>query len=379
MARILVSLDLETTGLDPRRDAVLEIGVVKFRGDEILDTFSTLINPGRPIPPKITDLTGITNADVEAAPSLFTVLPGLRSFVRDLPIIAHNVAFDVGFLNRQRLFLDNLAIDTFELAGILIPHAERYGLGALAREVGIELPATHRALDDAKVAHQLYVKMFERAHDIPTKTLQEIVKHAERLNWSPYVFFADALKAASRGSFTAGSIGAQLKAKGIAPQGAGPIFTPTAIGKPLRPREDATPIDVDEIAGLLETDGAFEKVFPHFEHRPQQVKMLRAVANAFNTDQHLLVEAGTGTGKSIAYLLPALYWAVENGRRVVISTNTINLQEQLAAKDLPDLQKILPFEFRSAVLKGRSHYLCPSRLTQPRRNAHSSAEELRAV
>ncbi|HET7375941.1 MAG TPA: exonuclease domain-containing protein, partial [Anaerolineae bacterium] len=379
MSRIIVSLDLETTGLDPQRDTILEIGAVKFRDDEILDRFSTLINPARSIPPKISELTGIRDKDVAAAPLLLSVLPGLKSFVRDLPIIGHNIAFDLGFLQKQHLFGDNLAVDTFELAGILIPHAERYGLGSLARAVGVDLPATHRALEDAEVTRALYLKMFERACDIPLKTLQEIVKHADRLMWAPRIFFTDALKAATRGSFTAGSIGAQLKAKGLTPKGPGPMFTPTIDSRPLRPKDETTLIETNALAALLESDGGFERTFPHFEHRPQQVKMLRAVAEAFNTEQHLLVEAGTGTGKSIAYLLPAIYWAVQNGQRVVISTNTINLQEQLATKDVPDLQKVLPFEFRAAVMKGRSHYLCPSRLQMIRRNGPSSVEEMRVL
>ena len=379
MSRILVSLDLETTGLDPLRDAIIEIGAVKFRGDEVLDTFSTLINPTRSIPPKITDLTGIADRDVADAPRIFDVLPRLSSFVRDLPIVGHNIAFDLGFLNRQRVFQDNLGVDTFELAGMLIPHAERYSLGALAREVGITLPATHRALDDARVAQALYMKMFDRACDIPVKTLEEIVKHAEQTNWPLQIFFADALKASSRGVFSAGSIGAQLKAKGLTPKGQAPIFQPKPADKPLRPAAEVEPLDTAALAALLESGGAFDNTFPHFEQRAPQVQMLRAVSDAFNAGQHLLVEAGTGTGKSLAYLLPALYWAAQNGRRVLVSTNTINLQEQLATKDVPDLQKVLPFEFRAAVLKGRSHYLCPARLQQLRRQGPSTIDELRVL
>ena len=380
MSRILVSLDLETTGLDPQRDAIIEIGAVKFRGDEVLDTFSTLINPSRSIPPKITELTGLADQDVADAPRIFDVLPRLSSFVRDLPIVGHNISFDLSFLNRQRALQDSLGLDTFELAGMLIPHAERYNLGALAREVGITLPATHRALDDARVAQALYMKMFERACDIPVKTLEEIVKHAEQTNWPLQIFFVDALKASSRGAFSAGSIGAQLKAKGLAPKGQAPIFKPKPADKPLRPSAaDPAPLNTDALAALLETDGAFDNVFPQFEHRAPQVQMLRAVTDAFNESTHLLVEAGTGTGKSLAYLLPALHWAVQNGRRVVVSTNTINLQEQLAAKDVPDLQKVLPFELRAAVLKGRSHYLCPSRLQQMRRQGPTTIDELRVL
>ncbi|HZY41769.1 MAG TPA: 3'-5' exonuclease, partial [Anaerolineae bacterium] len=259
MSRIIVSLDLETTGLDSYKDAIIEIGAVKFRGDEVLDTFSTFVNPGRSIPPKITDLTGITDRDVNSAPSLFSVMPRLVSFVRDLPVIAHNVSFDLGFVQRQRVLLDTLGIDTFELAGMLIPHAERYSLGALARNVGIELPATHRALDDARVAHALYMKMFERACDIPVKVLEEIVRHAQKLSWAPSIFFEDALKAAARGSFTAGSIGAQLKAKGLAPKGQAPIYQPKSEAKSLRPIDPPGPIETDAIAALLETGGAFER------------------------------------------------------------------------------------------------------------------------
>ena len=379
MSRIIVSLDLETTGLDPYRDAIIEIGAVKFRGDEVLDTFSTLINPGRSIPPKITDLTGLTDQDVENAPRLPEVLPRLSSFVRDLPIIAHNVSFDLSFLNKQRLFLDNLNVDTFELAGMLIPHAERYNLGSLARETGITLPATHRALDDARVAHALYQKMFERACDIPVKTLEEIVKHAQKIGWAPTIFFEDALKASSRGAFSSGSIGAQLKAKGMAPKGQAPIFVPKKSEKSLRPSDEIEPLEVDAIAALLGNRRRFRANLPALRTSPAASGDAARRGRCVQHGQHLLVEAGTGTGKSIAYLLPAIHWAAQNGRRVVVSTNTINLQEQLAAKDVPDLQKILPFEFRAAVLKGRSHYLCPSRLQLLRRQGPANADELRVL
>jgi DNA polymerase-3 subunit epsilon/ATP-dependent DNA helicase DinG len=138
-------------------------------------------------------------------------------------------------------------------------------------------------------------------------------------------------------------------------------------------------VDVDELAVMLEADGVFARYFPGFEYRSQQVEMLSAVATAFNERQHLMVEAGTGTGKSIAYLLPAITFAHLNGERVVISTNTINLQDQLFLKDVPDLQKLLPFEFRAAVLKGRSNYLCQRRLAVLRQVGVSSAEEMRML
>src|SRR3989442_12024403 len=89
--------------------------------------------------------------------------------------------------------------------------------------------------------------------------------------------------------------------------------------------------------------------------------MLSAVCDAFDDDRHLLVEAGTGTGKSMASLVPAIHFAVANSRPVVVSTNTINLQDQLVEKDIPDLRKVLGLDFRALVLKGRSNYLCRHR------------------
>jgi ATP-dependent DNA helicase DinG len=101
-----------------------------------------------------------------------------------------------------------------------------------------------------------------------------------------------------------------------------------------------------------------------YEHRPQQERMLRCVAEALNDDGIAVIEAGTGTGKSLAYLLPLLYWAKTNGEKVVVSTNTINLQEQLVGKDIPFLQKHLGLEFTAELMKGRGNYLCRRRAEQ---------------
>jgi DNA polymerase-3 subunit epsilon/ATP-dependent DNA helicase DinG len=136
---------------------------------------------------------------------------------------------------------------------------------------------------------------------------------------------------------------------------------------------------VEALCGLLEQDGLFEKSFSGFEYRPQQVDMLANVLEALNGAYHLMVEAGTGTGKSMAYLIPAIYWAVENGQRVVISTNTINLQDQLLNKDIPNLQRILPVEFKAVALKGRSNYVCPRRVRMFQAKENHSPRELRLL
>ena len=108
-------------------------------------------------------------------------------------------------------------------------------------------------------------------------------------------------------------------------------------------------------------------------------KCSRKVTQSFNDGGHLLVEAATGTGKSFAYLLPSALWALQNNTRVVISTNTINLQEQLIQKDIPELQAILGGKLQACVLKGKNNYLCPRRLDGARLRPPASVEELRVI
>ena len=118
---------------------------------------------------------------------------------------------------------------------------------------------------------------------------------------------------------------------------------------------------------ILGPDGAIaRRLGDRYEHRPQQLEMAAAVERAFAGRHHLLVEAGTGVGKSFAYLLPAIDYAVKNKKRVVISTHTISLQEQLIDKDIPLLQAVYPDEFTAVLVKGRSNYLCQRRLEQTR-------------
>src|SRR2546423_8672317 len=109
-------------------------------------------------------------------------------------------------------------------------------------------------------------------------------------------------------------------------------------------------------------DGLIAKAHPEYEHRPGQIDMAEAVLRAFEQKHHLIVEAGTGTGKTLAYLVPAIAAACGSGARVVISTGTKTLQEQLMNKDIPFLQETLPAKFRAAVMKGRNNYACLHRI-----------------
>src|SRR3954464_97774 len=118
---------------------------------------------------------------------------------------------------------------------------------------------------------------------------------------------------------------------------------------------------VERVRAFFSQNGPLSKA-KNFEFRPQQQEMAAALAIALGEERHLVVEAGTGVGKSLAYLAPAVLWAIEKHKKAIVSTHTINLQEQLLHKDIPILKKVLPIEFEAALMKGRQNYLCPRRL-----------------
>jgi predicted DnaQ family exonuclease/DinG family helicase len=379
MGRVYVALDIETTGLDAGRDSVTEIAAVRFRDGQVLDTWSTLVNPQRPIPYKIQKLTGITPQDVQDAPSMAAVIPRLAGFIGDAPVIGHNVSFEASFLRPHGVLLRNPLIDTFELARILLPKVTSYNLAALIEVLQLHLQDHHRALPDAVAAKDLFLALVEQGRQMDLAVLQEINRTAARSQWPLRQFFQDLERDRARTAF-ASNVREQLLAKGDLDSAAlGLVLDRREQPEPLRPAASKVLLDEEELAAMLSPDGLLSSRFRGYEYRPQQVEMLRAVTQAFNDGFQVLAEAGTGIGKSLAYLLPAIHFAVRNGRPVVVSTNTINLQDQLFHKDIPDLREILPFEFRATVLKGRSNYLCLRRLALFRRNESLEADQVQVL
>lgn len=363
----IVCLDIETTGLDPQKDAIIEIGAVRFNEKRIEAEWTTLVNPGRPIPANITALTHITNEMVRNAPRIGEVTGELASFAGDLPVLGHNVGFDLGFLRRQNILTINDVVDTYELAATLLPTVSRYNLEFLRKYFNVPMKATHLALDDARATHGVFVELYRVAWELNIDLLAELVRLSEGLDWGAGWVFSQILRA-------------RLRENAIQPRHVpdSPFrFDPALGGQSLTPDGHGNPLDVDEAAAVLEYGGPFSHYFSGYEYRAQQVEMLRRVATALSDNTHLLVEAGTGTGKSFAYLIPAALWALQNETRVVISTNTITLQEQLIKKDIPDLCAALKLPLQTAVLKGRSNYLCPRRLELLRKRGPENVDEMR--
>lgn len=368
-SRTFVALDLETTGLSPKRDQIIEIGAVRFHEGRARERFATFVNPGRSIPPRIQQLTGIRPTDVTDAPQIQALVPEILAFIggRTDAVVAHSAGFDISFLRAAGVKINTPVIDTHELATILLPGQFSYSLGELCRALQISLPNAHRAAHDAEATADLLLHLLARIETLPNAILEVLCASGLESDWGPLLLFRDALSRRKQQDVHKGeTVWREL----------GQVRVPP----PLPSR--AAPQDVEHrfLTLAFDAGGPLAEAFDgkeetRFERRDGQLEMARHVMDALNRGDHKIIEAGTGIGKSLSYLLPAAAWARVNDSRVVIATNTIPLQHQLLDQELPRVLRVLTAAgltandeeqppVRAMVLKGRSHYLCTRRLAR---------------
>ncbi|MDE2696653.1 MAG: exonuclease domain-containing protein [Chloroflexota bacterium] len=361
LAPEFVAVDIETTGLDASSDRIIEIGAVRFSRAGVFDRFQTLVRPGVPIPPAIRLMTSIRDEDVLDAPPPAQAVSEFAVFAGGRPLVGHNVAFDLGFLMEAGAPMPGPGLDTYELASVLLPTSDRLDLASLAAALDVELEQHHRALPDAEATAEVMLALLDRLDALSSRALRDLASLAARAEWALAPLFADALAARS-GEAPAAGVPATLGRP--APE---PLPSPLHLGAHDEPQV----VSDHDVERLFAEAGRSPDLLPSFEARTGQAAMARAVSANIAHGGHLAVEAGTGTGKSLAYLLPALLHALRNEDRVVVSTQTLNLQEQLAARDLPAAAALVertegapPGTLRASVLKGRANYLCLERWTQ---------------
>ncbi|MCL1873591.1 MAG: exonuclease domain-containing protein [Clostridiales bacterium] len=345
MAKSYTVLDIETTGLDAASNEIIEVAAVKIRSGSLEEEFSTLVKPKRTLPPEITVLTGIDEKMLEKAPLLEEIMPQLEDFVASDIIIAHNAAFDAAFLSRH-FRREKEWLDSLSLAQIVYPDRPSYALASLADHLGLMNPAFHRALGDAKTAGELFL--------FCQKELKELNWRVQR-NLLHLAAWDDPLSQMIRQNLTQSLL---LSGSGNGDHLPLPFKHDAKEEGFRRKREvdECYQLAWKEVEPCLRLCGSPD--WPGFEERPQQLAMAKEVTKSLNGRGHLLVEAGTGTGKSLAYLAPAALFSQNSGRQVAISTHTITLQEQLINKDIPLLSRILGKEIKAVLLKGRNNYLC---------------------
>jgi ATP-dependent DNA helicase DinG len=342
-----VAIDVETTGLNSKSDRIIEIGAIKFSEGKDSDQFSTFLNPGVPLPAAITRLTGITGDDLAKAPVFEDVAQKLLEFIGRFPVCGHQIDFDVNFINEElkrigKPKLTSYEIDTALLSRIVVPSIDRYSLKHVSQALGIDLENAHRALYDAKASGQAACSLISKFDTIPLHVRLAMARFA------PSSILKTLLMESTKRQYIhedrSHSVGARNR-------------------PPNKLSESATlsPVSIEKLKEIFGGCGILSQIMKDFIERPSQTQIALCVAEAFNTKTFLVAEAGTGTGKSLAYLIPAALFAIKNNTRVLVATYTRNLQDQLIAKELPLVKKIAGETLRYCVLKGRSNYLCVRR------------------
>ncbi|MDI6740474.1 MAG: helicase C-terminal domain-containing protein [Candidatus Edwardsbacteria bacterium] len=325
-----VAVDTETTGLDADSDEIIEIGAAKYENGAVAARYQTLVRAAKPIQPFVQQLTGITQRDMETAPAMDAIAEEFTQFLGGRPLVFHNAGFDRTFL-ASHLKITNPCWDSLTLARALLPSLKGHSLRNLCRHFGIDPGRPHRAEDDAIATALVFAKLYDAmaALDPP------VIGQMSHVAADDYKTLFDNALAVSH------------TRPRIAP-------APETMLKPTVQR-------VDDLAAVFGAGKALSKAMTAgFEDRAEQRQMAEAVLDAFDDQHYLCVEAGTGTGKSLAYLAPAVIWSRANKERVIVSTHTKTLQEQLYNKDVPLLRSAVG-DFKAAVLKGRNNYLCRRR------------------
>jgi predicted DnaQ family exonuclease/DinG family helicase len=371
-----VALDLEFLDSTEHGREIIEIGAIRFEADREIESYATLVRTKARVSHRLTRLTGLTQDHLTDALPLQEALAELSNLLDVTPIVGQSISIDVEQLRRVGLNLSAPLFDTFELGSLLLPGLPSYDLESIARALGLEPgPVRHRALTDARLAQRVFNALCARIGDLDLDTLRQVNRLALPLDWPPRALFTAAEQARERAQTNASPALPDLPGWLRWQAGGKARVDPITRGSPVPPR----PLDVERVAAQLRTSGAVARVIDGFEERPEQIVMARAVAETLNAGGELLAEAGTGVGKSLAYLLPAVELAVDNGRRVVVATSTINLQDQLAQRELPTVQAVLNRPVRFSVLKGRSNYLCLRRWLALLQSEQLSADERRLL
>lgn len=358
-----VVLDTETTGLDPAKDELIEIAAAIVDGPDVVDTFQTFVDPGRPIPALASDITSISDEDVAGAPTPAEAVARLEEFVGDRTLIAHNARFDQSFLGRlsgSRSPLSSIErwIDTLALSRIALPRLKAHDQSTLSDAFGIER-GNHRAIGDVLALSRLWRVMLAALDDLPREVLSLFAKIAPGNPWP--LRQAITMVAPDAADLTFSMPALRDRRIKLLSTGDRELYDPDG-------RLGLAGIDDAEVEDAFCEDGVVGAMYggEAFERREEQVAFALEVAEALRTSTHRIIEAGTGVGKSVSYLLPAVLFAKRNSVRVGVATKTNTLLDQLVARELPLLDAALREKtgsgFSYISVKGYDHYPCLRKL-----------------
>ena len=349
----VIVLDTETTGLAFRDCELIEIAAARLVGKGVEERFSTFVDPGHPIPPDIRALTHIRDIDVAGAPSPQEAVSLLADFVGGMPVIAHNASFDRGFVEKAPggREVSELWVDSLALSRIALPMLSSHRLSDMARAFGKD-SVTHRAMDDVDALAGMWPIILSGLMELPQELMRRLSQMHEDVSWQFRPILAHIATMQEPRPFLLKAIRSSLLSDAA---GRG-----TARAKGTGPT--ARTSGADEVRAAFSKGGLVSGMYDSFEERPDQVEMALEVTSALAEGTHRAIEAGTGVGKSMAYLLPEVRYAQESGVTAGIATKTNALTDQLISHELPALDDALPQGVSFTSLKGYDHYLCLHRL-----------------
>lgn len=348
----VVILDTETTGLSVRDNELIEISAAVVSGTKIIDRFDTFVHPTGPIPEEIIKLTGITNADVAGAPSAREAVAALAEFVGGRPVVAHNATFDRSFIESVRggVGVSDIWIDSLALSRIALPRLASHKLSFIAELFGCAA-VSHRATDDVDALAGVWHILLAALCDLPNGLLKLLANSHPDVPWSYRPVFSYLAQ--------------------IVPDE--PFSLRAARARVLEEEPGEERFDADELTGLIMPSraaveacyapgGTVDRMYEAYEPRAEQVEMSCEVRDALETHTSRVIEAGTGVGKSVAYLVPFIAAAKENHITVGVATKSNNLADQLMYHELPRLADATDGGLSYCALKGFDHYPCLRKL-----------------
>ncbi|WP_288226032.1 helicase C-terminal domain-containing protein [uncultured Enterococcus sp.] len=347
-------VDIETTGTDPKTDRIIQFGCVLIENGKIVTHFSTDINPDQNIPAQIQTLTGITNQRTRKAPYFEDVAQTITNLLEDTIFVAHNIHFDYPFLSNEleRCGMPPLTIpgiDTVELAQVFMPTSLSFRLKDLAEELHLVHENPHQADSDADVTAQLLLYLDSKIKELPIITVEKIVETADQMAFQTKNYLEECLKEMQE-----------------APR---PLSDELVIIRGLALRKKRVPLFSESYFGVKaypRSRKAKEKIYHgELDFRKEQARLMNLVYDFFNKkdDKNILVEAATGIGKTLGYLLPMSFLATPE-KPLVISTVSLLLQEQILSHDLPLINRLLDQPLQAVVMKSSRHYLDLERFYQ---------------
>lgn len=348
----VIVLDTETTGLSFQESKLIEISAARLRGREVVDRFDTFVHPGCPIPEEITKLTSITDADVASAPSAEEAVAALADFVGGCPVIAHNATFDRTFIESVRggVKVSDIWIDSLALSRIALPRLNSHKLSHLAELFDCS-EVSHRANDDVDALCGVWRILLTALADLPRGLARRLADMHPEVSWSYRPIFSYLAGEDPDASFSL------VAARSDILRASAPVERADA---DELPRTDMP--TGDEVAAEYEPGGLVSRMYETYEPRAEQIQMACEVRDALATDTHRVIEAGTGVGKSVAYLVPLAFAAKRNNITVGVATKSNNLADQLMYHELPRLAREVPGGLSFCALKGYDHYPCLRKL-----------------